>query len=51
MKKSKYSESRIVSILKKSESGVPVAELCHQYGMSDAAFTTGVRNSGVWMCR
>ena len=38
MKKSHYSESRIISILKEAEDGIPVAELCRKYGMSDASF-------------
>ena len=38
MKKSRYSESQIISILKEAESGVPVAELCRKHGMSDASF-------------
>ena len=38
MKKSKYSESQIFSILKEGASGIPVSELCHKHGMSDATF-------------
>jgi len=38
MKKSRYNESQIMSILKEAESGVPVAELCRKHGMSDATF-------------
>jgi len=38
MRKSRYSESQIVSILKEGESGVPVADLCRQHGMSSAAY-------------
>ena len=38
MKKSRYSESQIISILKEAENGVPVAELCRKHGMSDATF-------------
>lgn len=38
MKKSRYNESQIMSILKEAESGVPVAELCRKHGMSDAIF-------------
>jgi putative transposase len=38
MKKSRLSESQIISILKEAESGVPVAELCRKHGMSDASF-------------
>ena len=38
MKKSRFTESQIISILKEAESGVPVAELCRKHGMSDATF-------------
>ena len=38
MKKSRYSESQIISILKEAENGVPVADLCRINGMSDASF-------------
>jgi len=38
MRKSRYTESQIVSILKEGESGVAVADLCRQHGMSSAAY-------------
>ena len=38
MKQSKYSDARIMSILKQAEGGVPVAELCREHGMSSATF-------------
>ncbi|MEW8230631.1 MAG: IS3 family transposase [Candidatus Thiodiazotropha endolucinida] len=38
MKKSRYSESQIISILKEAEAGIPVTELCRKHGMSDATF-------------
>ena len=38
MKKSRYSESQILNILKQAEAGTPVAELCREHGMSSAAF-------------
>ena len=37
MKKSRYSEAQIVSILKEAENGVPVPDLCRTHGMSSAA--------------
>jgi putative transposase len=38
MKKSKFSDSQIMAILKQGESGVPVPELCREHGMSSATF-------------
>ena len=38
MKKSKFTDSQIMAILKQSESGIPVPELCREHGMSSATF-------------
>lgn len=38
MKKSKFSESRIVSILKEAESGIKVDDLCRKHGISSATY-------------
>jgi putative transposase len=38
MKKSKYSDSQIISILKQAEAGTPVPELCREHNMSSATF-------------
>ena len=38
MKKSKYSENQIVSILKEAEAGVSLEELSRQHGFSRASF-------------
>jgi putative transposase len=38
MKKSKYSESQIVNILKEAEAGVALEELSRQHGFSRATF-------------
>jgi len=38
MKKSRFTEGQIVSILKQAEAGTPVADLCREYGMSSASF-------------
>jgi putative transposase len=38
MKKSRFTDSQILAILKQAENGVAVAELCRQHGMSSAAF-------------
>ena len=38
MKKSRFTDSQILAILKQNEAGTPVAELCREHGMSDATF-------------
>ena len=38
MKKSRYTDSQILSILKQNESGTSVADLCREHGMSNASF-------------
>ena len=38
--KKRYSEEQIIGFLKQAEAGVPVMELCRQYGFSDASFYT-----------
>ena len=38
MRKSKFSETQIVAMLKDAESGVPVADLTREHGVSKATF-------------
>lgn len=38
MKKSRYTDSQIMAILKQNEEGAKVADLCREHGMSDATF-------------
>lgn len=38
MKRSKYSETQIVRILKEVEGGRMVKEVCREYGISDATY-------------
>lgn len=38
MKKSRFSDSQIIAILKQAEDGTPVPELCRQHGISSATF-------------
>lgn len=38
MKKSKYTDSQILAIIKQNESGISVSDLCREHGMSSATF-------------
>ena len=38
MRKSRYTDSQILAILKQNEQGVSVPELCREHGMSSAQF-------------
>lgn len=38
MKKSRFSDSQIMAVLKQSEAGTPVPELCREHGISSATF-------------
>lgn len=38
MKKSKFTETQIVSILKQADAGIPVKDVCRQAGISTAAY-------------
>ena len=38
MKRSRYSEEKIIEILRENEAGMTVADLCRKHGMSSAMF-------------
>jgi putative transposase len=38
MKRSRFTDSQILAILKQAEAGTPVPELCREHGMSSATF-------------
>lgn len=38
MKKSKFTESQIIGILKKQETGESVSDICREYGISQGTF-------------
>ena len=38
MKKSKFSDSQIISVLKQAEGGTPIPDLCREHGVSSATF-------------
>lgn len=38
MKKSRFTDSQIIGVLKQAENGSPVPELCREHGISSATF-------------
>ena len=38
MKRSRFTDSQIITILKQAEAGTPVPELCREHGISSATF-------------
>lgn len=38
MKRSRFSETQIVGILKEADAGLKVTEVCRKYGISDATY-------------
>jgi putative transposase len=38
MKKSRFSDAQILSVLKQAESGIPVPQLCREHNISSATF-------------
>ena len=38
MKKTRFSETQIIAILKQQETGIKVSDICREHGISDATF-------------
>jgi putative transposase len=51
MKKSRFSDSQVIAVLKQAEGGTPVPELCRQHGISSATFYKWRCKFGGWTRR
>ena len=38
MKRTRFTETQIVAVLKEADSGIPVKDLCRKHGISDATY-------------
>ena len=45
MKRSKFSEEQVIYVLRQSEAGTPVGDVCRQLGVSEATFYTWKKKS------
>ena len=50
MKRNRFTDEQIISILKEHEAGTPVSELCRKHGVSDASIYNGRPSSAAWTC-
>ena len=51
MKRARFSEEQIISVLKEAEAGAKVTELCRRHGISDATFYTWPASTAGWRYR
>ena len=42
MKKTRFTETQIINILKETDAGIPVKEICRKHAISDATYRAGL---------
>jgi putative transposase len=47
MKKTRFTETQIIGILKEADAGTPVKEICRSYGISDATYNWKSKYGGM----
>ena len=48
MKKSRFTDSQIIAVLKQAEAGTPVPELCREHSISSATLGSTPKSRTVW---
>jgi hypothetical protein len=50
MKRRRFTEERIIAVLKEHEAGAKTSDLARKHGISEATFYNGRPNSVAWTC-
>ncbi|MBT9161444.1 MAG: hypothetical protein DDT26_02750 [Dehalococcoidia bacterium] len=51
MKKSRFTDSQIIAVLKRAEAGAPVPDLCRELASAQRRSTSGAASSAAWTRR